>query len=109
MKEKQNKNLSSLKMVLWNSGSENIDQQIKIVLPDGMNIQDAQVVSTTNPLNNVKIKVDPVSKNTAIINFDYLAMKEGCLISLSHTESMESRNQSLPKDLSIKPETKLEQ
>lgn len=109
MKEKQNKNLTSLKMVLWNSGSENIDQQVKIVLPDGVNIQDAQVVSTTNPLNNVKIKVDPASKNTAIINFDYLAMKEGCLISLSHTESTESKNQSLPKDLSVKPETNLEQ
>ena len=80
-------------MVLWNSGSENIGKEIKIVLQNDIDIQEAQVLTSTNPLNNVKIKVDPIAKNTAIINFDYLAMKEGCLISLLHTESMEAKNQ----------------
>ena len=87
-------------MVLWNSGCENIDKEIKIVLPDDIDIQEAQVLTSTNPLNNVKIKVDPMAKNTAIINFDYLAMKEGCLISLLHTESAEAKNQNPPpKDI----------
>jgi len=89
IKDKRNKNLTTLKIVLWNSGSENIDKQVKIVLPDDTDIQDAKVVSTANPFNNVKIKVDPMSKNTAIISFDYLAMKEGCLISLVHTDARE--------------------
>ena len=93
MINKKKQNLTALKMVLWNSGGENIDKEIKIVLPDDIDIQEAQVLTSTNPLNNVKIKVDPMAKNTAIINFDYLAMKEGCLISLLHTKPTETKSQ----------------
>jgi hypothetical protein len=79
-------------MVLWNSGSENFDKEIKIVLPEDVDIQDAQVVSTSNPSHKVKINIDPQSRNTAIISFDDLAMKEGCLISLCHTEPKKQVN-----------------
>lgn len=81
--------------MLWNSGTENINKEVKIVLPDGIDIQDAKVVSSLNPLNNVKVNVDPVSKNTAVINFDNLSMKEGCLISLLHTNLKEQPQQNL--------------
>ena len=91
-------------MVLWNSGTENIDKEIKVVLPDGVDIQDVKVVSSLNPLNNVKVNVDPVSKNTVIINFDNLAMKEGCLISLLHTNSKEQLQQHLLNKKIIDPE-----
>lgn len=87
-----------MKIVLWNSGSENIDKQVKIVLPDDMDIQEAKVVSSANPFNNVKIKVDPTAKNTAIISFDYLAMKEGCLISLVHTDPREQGTALIKKE-----------
>ena len=99
--------MTTLKIVLWNSGNENIDKQVKIVLADDVDIRDAQVISGSNPLNNVKIKVDPVSKNTAIINFDYLAMKEGCLISLLHTRPEEEKQKGLPKKDDLKQENYL--
>ena len=84
-------------MVLWNSGTENLKKEVKIVLPDGVDIQDAKVVSSVNPLNNVKVNIDPESKNTAVINFDNLSMKEGCLISLLHTNSKEEAEHNLLK------------
>jgi hypothetical protein len=73
-------------------------------LPDGVDIQDAKVISSLNPLNNVKVDVDPVSRNTAVINFDYLSMKEGCLISLLHTNSKEQVQQDLLKKEISDPE-----
>ncbi|MGA1840072.1 MAG: hypothetical protein ACMUIU_05540 [bacterium] len=95
--EKEHDNLNSLKLVLWNSGTENIKKEVKIVLPDGVDIQDAKVVSSLNPLNNVQVNVDPASRNTAVINFDNLSMKEGCLISLLHTNSKEEAQENLLK------------
>ena len=51
---------------MWTSGGENIDKEVRIVLPDDIDIQDAQVISGINPMNNVTVKVDPMSKNTVV-------------------------------------------
>ncbi len=85
-------NLTATKILLWNSGSEILSRSdiaqsdpIRIMLPDEREILYARVVSTSVPTNRANIEIPQHGSNICILRFEYLAPKEGCLISLLHT------------------------
>jgi hypothetical protein len=91
-KNKPLANLTALKVLLWNSGSELITgedfartDRLRIELPNGVDVLDARVSSFSTPANLAKASINQEAKNIVDISFEYFARNEGCLLSLLHT------------------------
>lgn len=85
------KNLTAVKLVLWNSGNETIDKNdvvykdpFIITAKEGESIYDIEVITASNTSNNVSIEAIETGKKYQI-NFDYLDERDGFLISILHS------------------------
>jgi len=85
--------LTAAKILLWNSGTDVIDRKdvaetepIRISVPKGFEILEAVVSICPEPTNNVSVE-HIANGNEAIIRFDYIGCREGCIVSLLHTGS----------------------
>lgn len=84
-------NLTVEKLILWNSGSDTIYSgdiatidPIQIFFPQNINILDVRVSSALNLTNVLNAELHSDKKNVITITFEYIAAKEGCIISILH-------------------------
>lgn len=87
-------NLTAIKIILWNSGTELISRAdisesdpLRIILPKGHKILDARISESSTTANLPELIYDSGGDNILTINFDYLGVREGTLISILHTGS----------------------
>ncbi len=85
------KNLSLSKVALWNSGSDTINSEdiapkdpLKLVITKGTKLLAAQIIYSTNSINNFSLTPDLQSGEIGI-SFDYFDRNEGIVIQIYHT------------------------
>ncbi|MFA4987110.1 MAG: hypothetical protein WC712_11030 [Candidatus Brocadiia bacterium] len=85
-------NLTALKILIWNSGTEIISEAdiaesdpIRIQLPEDVSALDARVTAMATPTNLASAGVSLQQMSTVDLTFDYFGAGEGCLVSILHT------------------------
>ena len=90
-KNKGIKNLTSTKLVFWNSGSEIIDKSdvvekfpLLIFAAENIKILDVQLLEFNNFRNDISARIMP-DQDCALIEFDFLDSQDGGTIQIMHT------------------------
>jgi len=89
-------NLTASRLAIWNSGTtvvsaENIapNDKIRISLPEDAEFLNATVTFASSLATNVTVSLEG-SRHEAIVHFDYLSPRDGCVISFLHTGKADS-------------------
>lgn len=84
-------NLSISKIAFWNAGKETISSDnislsnpIKVVISDGFEILDTEILFQKNTANDFKVKISEDNKSI-LVSFDYFDFEEGIVLQIFHT------------------------